>query len=69
MAETAQAPATSGWYRNAGPSTVIAHFDDYPSVRMEPGQVELLPGDPQYPDLKPCDAPDAAAADTTRSEQ
>jgi hypothetical protein len=63
------APDTSGWYRNDSLSVLIVMPDRYPSARLEPGQAEWLPADPQHPDLKPCDAPTVAAADTTRSEQ
>lgn len=61
-------PDTSGWFRNTGPAPVTAMFDDHPSVRLEPGERHLLPADPQFPDLEPCDAPTTAAADTARSE-
>ena len=69
-AVTEPAPAdSSGWFRNTGPSPVNAMFDGHPSVRVEPGESKYLPEDPHFPHLEPCDAPDTAAADTTRSEQ
>lgn len=69
-APTAETPPadTSGWFRNTGPSPVTAMFDDHPSIRVEPGQTKHLPDDPRFSYLERCDAPDAVAADTTRSE-
>lgn len=63
------APDTSGWYRNSADVALLVMPDGYPSAQLDPGQVVWLPSDPQHPDLRPCDAPTVAAADTTGSEQ
>lgn len=62
-------PDGAGWYRSTAEVELVHLPTGYPSVRFAPGGVEWLPADPQNPNLVPCDAPDVAAADTTRSEQ
>lgn len=72
VAETATpetAPLSPGWFRNAAPVPLTVLPDQYPSARLAPGESAWLPDDPHHPDLERCDAPAAAAADTTGSEK
>jgi hypothetical protein len=56
----------AGWYRNRGAQAVTVMYPS--SALLAPGERKWLGADPQFPDLVPCDAPDPAAADTSRSE-